>query len=213
MRFVLVRLCLFLILIGAPVLAWAHPHVWITARTEVQFAPDGTLTGLRHAWTFDDAFSAFAVQGLDTNKDGKYSREELAELATVNVTSLKEFDFFTIARLDGKKVTLKDPVDYYLEHADGKLTLHFTLPLEAPRKFTTLSFDVNDNTLFVSFALAESTPATLSGAPSGCKAGVERPKPIDPNQSQRLGEAFFQSLEAGSSYAAQFANKITVTCP
>ena len=32
-----------------------------------------------------------AVEGLDTNKDGKYSREELAELAKVNVTSLKDF--------------------------------------------------------------------------------------------------------------------------
>lgn len=213
MRFGLIRLLILMWTLGAAAVAYAHPHVWVTSRTTVLFLPDGTVTGLRHAWTFDDAFTAFAVQGLDTNKDGKYSREELAELATINVTSLKEFDFFTVLRVDGRKALLKNPVDYFLEHANGQLTLNFTLPLAEPKKASALSFDINDSTLFVSFALAEKDPATLDGAPEGCKVSVNRPKEIDLNQSQRLGEAFFQSLEAGSSYAAQFINKISVSCP
>ena len=73
--------------------ASAHPHVWVTVKSELVYAPDGSVTGVRHAWTFDDMFSVFALQGLDSKKKGEYTREELAPLADVNVTSLKEYDF------------------------------------------------------------------------------------------------------------------------
>src|SRR4051794_34036304 len=44
--------------------AEAHPHVWITAKSEVVYAPDGSITGVRHAWTFDEMFTTYALQGL-----------------------------------------------------------------------------------------------------------------------------------------------------
>jgi ABC-type uncharacterized transport system substrate-binding protein len=63
-------------------------------RSEVVFAPDGKIAGVRHAWEFDEMYSAYAVQGL--GKDGKPpTREELAPLAKTNVESLAEFEFFT----------------------------------------------------------------------------------------------------------------------
>ena len=40
--------------------AEAHPHVWITAASQLIYAPDGSITGVRHAWTFDDMFSTYA---------------------------------------------------------------------------------------------------------------------------------------------------------
>ena len=80
--------------------ASAHPHVWVTMQSELVYAPDGTVTGMRHAWTFDDMFSAFATQGIEAKKKGEFTREELAPLAEVNVTSLKEFDFFTYAKAE-----------------------------------------------------------------------------------------------------------------
>jgi hypothetical protein len=30
------------------------------------YAPDGSITGVRHAWTFDDMFSTYALQGIKT---------------------------------------------------------------------------------------------------------------------------------------------------
>ena len=47
-------------------------------KSELIYAPDGSVTGIRHAWTFDDMFSVFATQGLDSKKKGEYTREELA---------------------------------------------------------------------------------------------------------------------------------------
>src|SRR5438552_1236648 len=57
--------------------ALAHPHVWITMKSEVVFAPDGSATGVRHHWTFDDMFSVFVTQGIDAKTKGEFTREEL----------------------------------------------------------------------------------------------------------------------------------------
>ena len=59
----------------------AHPHVWATVRSEIVLDPNHKITGIRHAWTFDEFYTAMAVEGLDTNKDGVYSKEELQPLA------------------------------------------------------------------------------------------------------------------------------------
>jgi ABC-type uncharacterized transport system substrate-binding protein len=61
--------------------ASAHPHVWVTMKSAVVYAPDGTVVGVRHAWTFDDMFSTFATQGLESKKKGEFTREELQPLA------------------------------------------------------------------------------------------------------------------------------------
>src|SRR5476651_2770881 len=77
----------------------ALPHVWVTASSELIFSADGSVTGVRHAWTFDDMFSTYALQGIATKRKGVYTREELAPLAQTNVESLKEFAFFTFAKV------------------------------------------------------------------------------------------------------------------
>ena len=73
----------------------AHPHVWVTMVEELLYAPDGSITGIRHRWTFDDMFSAFATQGIEQKTKGTFTRQELAPLAKVNVESLKEYAYFT----------------------------------------------------------------------------------------------------------------------
>src|SRR5262249_26160475 len=191
--------------------AHAHPHVWVTMKSEVVYAPDGSVVGVQHAWTFDDMFSAFATQGLESKKKGEFTREELKPLAEVNVTSLKEFDFFTVARADGKKQVFVEPKDYWLEYKDNVLTLNFMLPLKTPVKAKTLQLDIYDPTYFVDFTFDEKDAVVLKGARATCKLAVARPN--DPGAGKQVGEAFFNSLTSGSDYGAQFANKIAVTCP
>ena len=96
--------------------ASAHPHVWVTVETTVLFE-NGSITGFRHKWTFDEFYTAMAVQGLDTNNDGIYSREELAELAKVNIEGLAEFGYFTHAKLGGASLAFAVPLDYWLDYA------------------------------------------------------------------------------------------------
>src|SRR5262249_43811003 len=131
MPYVRAFLCTVLVICLTSPSADAHPHVWVTFHSEVMYASDGTMTGVRHAWTFDDMFSAYALQGIAHAKKGQYTREELASLAQTNVTSLKEYAYFTYARADGRKLPFADAVDYWLEYKNSALTLHFTLPLKS----------------------------------------------------------------------------------
>ena len=202
---------LVLLLAGGP--ARAHPHVWVTIRSELLYAPDGSLTGVRHVWTFDDMFSAFAVQGIESKEKGVFTRAELAALAEVNVSSLKEFDYFTHAKADGKKALFVDPVDYWLEYKDAVLILHFTLPLKTPVKAKTVSLEIYDPTWFVDFSFADSNPVSLGAGPAGCKLDVSHRNGPAVAQGQQLGESFFNSLTAGSNFGAQFANRMMVICP
>src|SRR4030081_2289336 len=206
------RLLNLLLLAGALALgtgaAQAHPHVWITATSELLYAPDGSITGVRHAWTFDDMFSTYALQGIETKTKGVYSREQLAQ---VNVESLKEFAFFTFAKADGKKEKFQEPVDYFLEYKDSALTLHFTLPLKTPVKPKELALEVFDPTYFIDFSFADKNPIRLVGAPAACQTKFQRPNDGTAN-AQRLREQNFKRREQ-SNYGAMFANKITVDCP
>src|SRR4030095_15657883 len=127
------------------------------------------IAGFRQAWPFDEMFSTFATQGLETKKKGVFTREELRPLAEVNVTSLKEFDFFTFGKANGNQLQFTDPVDYYLEFTNSELTLHFMLPLKKPVKAQTLEFEVYDPSYFVDFALAEKDPVALVQAPGAWK--------------------------------------------
>jgi ABC-type uncharacterized transport system substrate-binding protein len=184
-------------------------------KSEVTYAPDGSITGIRHAWTFDDMFSTFAIQGLASKEKGKFTREELAPLAEVNVTSLKEYDFFTKVKADGKALTLAEPQkgSYWLELKDSQLTLHFTLALKTPVKAKKLEFETYDPTYYVDFGLVEKDPIALAGAPVGCKLAVVKPQDINTTAGQPLGEAFFNQLAANNDWGAQFASKISVQCP
>jgi ABC-type uncharacterized transport system substrate-binding protein len=191
--------------------AEAHPHVWITARSEVVYGTDGAMTGVRHAWTFDEMFTTYALQGITTKTKGVYTREELAPLAQTNVESLKEFNFFTFAKADGKKSKFNEPVDYYLEYKDGALTLHFVLPLKAPAASKQLALEVFDPSYFIDFKFEDKDPIKLVGAPAACQMQFQRPNDETAN-TQRLNEQNFMSGD-NSNYGAMFANKITVNCP
>jgi ABC-type uncharacterized transport system substrate-binding protein len=191
--------------------AQAHPHVWITASSELVYAPDGSVTGVRHAWTFDDMFSSYALQGIEAKTKGVYSREELAPLAQTNVESLKEFAYFTFARADGKKQKFVEPVDYFLEYKDDALTLHFTLPLKSAVKPKELAIEIFDPSFFIDFKLADKDPIRLVGAPADCQVKFQRPNDGAAG-AQKIDEQNFLSGD-NSNYGAMFANKITVACP
>ena len=211
-RILTIALMSLLIAAGA---ASAHPHVWVTMKSAVVYGPDGSITGVRHAWTFDDMYSAFAVQGLESKKKGEFTTEELKPLAQVNVESLKEYDFFTYAKANGKNVTFAEPIDYSLEFnpKDTVLTLHFVLPLKAPLKAKALELEVFDPSYFVDFSLVEKDPVSLEKAPAGCQIGLAKPQEMTKEMAQKLAEIPPGGKIPDNSYGAAFSNKISVKCP
>jgi ABC-type uncharacterized transport system substrate-binding protein len=205
--------CAIVLLLLSVNRAEAHPHVWVTFHSELLYAVDGTITGVRHAWTFDDMFSAYALQGTSHAKKGQYTREELASLAQTNVDSLKEYDYFTYARADGKKLKFAEPMDYWLEYKNPSLILHFTLPLKVPAAARAMQIEVYDPSIFVDFEFAKDKPVSLSGAPPQCLATYDLPHQPTAAEQAQLNQLDAVPLDPSSTYGEIFANKILVRCP
>lgn len=207
-----------LTLAGSAGPALAHPHVWITAKAEIDYE-SGRVTGIRHAWTFDAAYSAFVTQGLDTNKDGALSPDELQNLANENTANLAEFAYFTKLKVGGREQAFAEPREPRMRMDGDRLTLSFLLPLKtaAVQGKGVAALEIYDPTYFVSFGLSEDTDAArLAGAPAGCAVNATRPKPIEAKTAEAgkpMSEAFFEALTAASNYGVQFANRIIVACP
>ncbi|SFO49518.1 ABC-type uncharacterized transport system, substrate-binding protein [Cohaesibacter marisflavi] len=199
--------------------AQAHPHVWVSVQSELVM--DGQkITAINHRWTFDEAFSAFASQGLDENDDGVLSREELQPLAQVNVESLSEYGYFSELYQKGAPDTgetaFGDPYDYWLSVSGDQLVLHFTLPVVADvDTHQEAVLDVYDPSFFVDFTFADKSPAKLLNAPANCHARVERPKGLDDDVASQLA-AIPADQRAIPSDLMQFtvamANQVYLKC-
>ncbi len=194
-------------------IASAHPHVWVDVETEIVTGPNQEITGFRHKWTFDEMYSEFAVQGLDTNGDGIYSKDELNPLAQTNVEALKEFEYFTFAFLGKDKLPLAEPKpDYRLEYKNKLLTLYFTLPLANPvprERMSEFSFAIYDPGMYVAMTLDKKAPVKIASAkPLPCRAHIgSRPSEQDANAAG-LGE----NIDPASNLGLQFAERVTIDC-
>lgn len=211
--------CLALVgpLLASPALA--HPHAFVGVRSQIITNATGEMVAIRHVWTFDEMFSSYAKQGLDKNGDGIYSREELQELAEINVTSVEEFSFFTRVSVDGKSVRYGKPRDHYLEEdAKGNLVLNFTLPLALPTggKGQKVTINIADPEYWVAMEIAQEYGITITGEGKGCMLDVARPKPLDASAAKalsQLGPDVRQLPGEYSGLTAQLSNTVTLTCP
>ena len=185
----------------------------VTVETELLHDAQKNITSFRHHWTFDEFYTSFAIQGLDKDNDGTYTREELNELAEVNVTSLKEFDFFTFPTLAGHDVERLEPRDYWLEYKDKMLTLNFTLPLKHPvpkAKLKDFQFAIYDPTFYVAFEFAEKDPIRMEQGLSECHAEIVKPQAETPGKS--LSESLLSSNNALMNFGQQYAEKVRLKC-
>jgi ABC-type uncharacterized transport system substrate-binding protein len=209
------RLILAAVLVAfLPGVAAAHPHVWVSARAQVIFDTKGEIEAIRHAWTFDEMYSAYVTEGQ--GKDGeRMTKEELAPLAKSNVESLAEFDFFTFAKAANAPVEFGAPIDYSLEQREDKLVvLRFTLPLKTPASATkAFSFQVYDPTYFVDFEMEKQGPVGMAGAPKGCSVSLLGSKPLAAADTKKLSESFFSGLSPGYDFGIKLASRIIVACP
>jgi ABC-type uncharacterized transport system substrate-binding protein len=201
-----------------PLLLWshgaaAHPHVMVGMTSEVIFV-DGKVAAIRHHWTFDDMYSAFVTANL--GKDGQDpTPEELQPVAQTNVESLREFDYFTAPKANGKKTPFGVPKDYSMtfDGAEKTATLHFTLPLAEPAQSKLFVFQIYDPSYFVAFTFNPGQAVTLTNAPAGCSLSVTKPKALDSEDSKKLNESFFSGLSPGSDFGSKLADRAIVACP
>ena len=198
--------------------ASAHPHVWITMHTDVVFGGDGAITGFNMDWTFDDAYTKLAVDGLDSNGDGVYSEDELATLTKNNLSVLKDYDYFTVPRFDGQKLPLAGVTDYGQIYSGNRLEMHFHLPLKQPvdPRRGQFALKVYDPDFFVALEYGKDDPFEVLGPiPAQCTA-VLKPVPTDAELDQTrqmlASKGTAWKPENGEDFGAMFAQALEIKC-
>ena len=167
------------LLVLAPLPALAHPHIFVDAKAAITFNDAGQVVSVHNTWTFDEAYSAWSVQGLDTNHDGKLTPAELQPLADDNMVGLADYEYYTFAG-EGKDPNLKfgHGLNPKIEMgADGKTTLNFDVPLAQPYTIRkALELSVDDPEYYVAITFADASAVTLINAPKNCAVVMEDPK-------------------------------------
>lgn len=183
-------------------------------RTELRFDDEGRVASIQIAWTFDEFYSAFALEGAPRN--GKeYDPEYLAELAGINLQNLAEWDYFTDITSGAESVALGAAEDgkSTWDDTSGRLSLSFTVPLKeplAPEEAAPLRLRIYDPTYYISIEYERTDPVRMTGkVPEGCSIVSETPN-VE-NVWIGLPETAF--TDANSRIGANFATIVTVTCP
>ena len=169
--------------------AEAHPHIWIDAKARISFNDAGELVAIHNSWAFDEAFSVWQVQGLDTNGDGITSSEEMQELADENVSGLAEYGFYTLAGEGDATLPMAALGDGRFEFKDNRSTLTFGIkPLEPYRITGRFEIAIADPEYYVAINFADLGNVTLENAPAGCSLGLQPPRELSPDVQARLGQ-------------------------
>lgn len=202
-----------LMLLGAAAPALAHPHIFIDAKVAIGFDSSGRIASLKHTWTFDPAFSAWAVQGLDTNHDGTVSTEEMQPLADDNMSGLSQYGFYTYA---GDGMSFSPVGDQKMVYVDGKVTLSYSITANTPQvPGHDFELGVYDPEYYVAISFADVSAVTLENAPADCSVRLDPPEPMSDALQQRLSSLGPEVLELPPDLAAAMRGtqgKIVVSC-
>lgn len=191
----------------------AHPHVYIEVRNAIVFDEQQHLVSIEVFWRFDEFYSAFAIQGLDTNNDGQYSSDELSSLLQDNLEEMGKTNFYTYTTVNGTAQSYKKAVDPQTFYEDGLLGMRFSLVLTTPVKVfgKTITIATYDPTYYIALDLAEQQPARLLGDNiDKCTMTIKRPDQSEPvNLDDSIATT---NASIARSYAEQFASRISVKC-
>jgi ABC-type uncharacterized transport system substrate-binding protein len=168
------RLLLALALTLPAAAAEAHPHIWIRATATLQFE-NGKITGILHEWVFDDFFSNALISDFDKNKDKSFDDAEIKELHANAFVALKEFGYFTHARVDGKPIKIEQTRDFRPSIKDNRVIYRFVAVLPQPVDPRAQQFDagVYDDSYYVDVEVNPQLGVKLAGLGSeACKFAV-----------------------------------------
>ena len=188
--------------------ARAHPHVFVDVDVQIEIADDGTPKRLHYTWTFDEMYSAFAVQGL-ARAQGKPSAQALEKLAGEIVEKLDNVDYFTnVAAADHELQAIA------AEHArasveDGRLRLSFVVELRSIKgPAQKVAVRVFDPSYVVALTLTDAV--RLSG-PAHCRLAMTRPGALSPSDARQLDDSV-RTNALDPNFGAKLAGAIAVDC-
>lgn len=200
-----------------PLPALAHPHIFVDAKATITFNDAGEVVGIHNSWTFDEAYSAWAVQGLDTNLNGVLSRDELQPLADDNMDGLSSYEYYTFAGEGPDNLKFAFGSNPVMDYTGGRQTLQFDVALETAYAIRDhLEVAINDPEYYVAITFANADAVQLVNAPANCSVALTDPEPMSDALQQQLTDLGPDVTALPPELAQQMRGvqgSIVVSCP
>lgn len=196
--------------------AAAHPHVWIDMQTDLVTGKDNTLDAVTITWTFDEFYTAYAVEEFKKQPDGTFAAKDLDSLLDINLENLKEWNYFIEIKQSGKPLPLgaAKPGGSSYDAKLGRLTVTFTVSLAKPAVPTSeapVLLRIYDPTYYISIDYIKRAPIHLTGdAAPACHFSSNIPDAEAVWAG--LPASAFTGADSGSGLGSSFAATVTLTC-
>ena len=133
------RRCLFVSLIFpfemcVGLVANAHPHVFVDARTGFIFDDNGNLSALRISWTYDEFTTVILFESLklDQDGDGLFNDADRSAVVVGETHWDPQYKGDIYLEVLGEDYPLGRPEDAAVILENNKVEVSFTLPLSQP---------------------------------------------------------------------------------
>ncbi|EFL88867.1 DUF1007 family protein [Ahrensia sp. R2A130] len=193
--------------------AISHPHEFVTMKIQVAFDKAGRMVGMRYNWTFDEFFSAYALEPFDENGNREVEQSESDALLADVLNNIAEIDYFT--KFDEKSTLpeLDKAIPVSSSFDNRQVTLVFDVPFKKALDVSVkpLRYAIYDEQFFIAMNHVEGDDAvSLAGTSDGCTSDIAGADPSDDI------EAFASSLgrdeSGGDELGAAFAEWVTIKC-
>ena len=156
--------------------ASAHPHLWITNTTAVEFK-DGKVVAVEMRWVFDAFWRLLIAEEYDFDKDGSLNEREQKVVKVEAFENLKELNYFTSMKVAGKPVTFEGVTSFDAELREKDVVYTFRLELPRPAAAEDVAFSVRDESYYTDIIFDEKDPVKLVGeVPGNCLASLNEDK-------------------------------------
>lgn len=197
----------------APKPALAHPHEFVTMLTTALFNEKGAVTGLRYQWTFDEFFTAYAIEGQDANKNGKAEQNELDALLSEIMGNIKSINYFTKFDANHPAPTFAGHKEIAASMEGRQLRLNFELSFTKPYSLNKnpLNYSVYDDEFYIAMQHEDGDNSYQpANAPGGCRTELIPPDPSD--EISEFASSLGKSESGGTDLGKNFAEWISITC-
>ena len=167
----------FLIFLGIAVTVYGHAHVWIDGAVIIKFDEQG-MSGFRQGWVMDEMFSNMLIHDHDKNMNKKLEPEEVKDIYENAFTNLKNFEYFTHVKINGKPFTVKYVQDFNATIVNDSVVYHFFIPchVKADLMDKEVRISVFDESFYTNITIPKEQVSLENDSEYNCRYEIKKNK-------------------------------------
>ena len=139
---------------------FAHPHTFIEVYPTLH-VEDKKITNIHFKWVLDEMSSTILIMELDSDGDGKISKNENDFIEKEYFSMFEDYGYYTFIKVDSKLISTPKPKNFKATIENNRICYSFDI--EKDFNIQNTIFDFADTSYYVAMVLKEEF-LTLDGA-------------------------------------------------